>query len=107
VKRAFYPWLCEILISWLVFVGWIKEVFLFLPTAKNYLSEGLGLISRIVRAGRKEKLKFGRSHATPGLREVQFPQKNSPRETELRIFSELKLNLGVVRCNRTKPFKPC
>ena len=44
---------------------------------------------------------------TSGLREVQFPRKNSPRETELRIFSELKLNLGVVRCNRTKLFKPC
>jgi len=44
---------------------------------------------------------------TSGLKEVQFPRKNSPRETELRIFSELKLNLGVVRCNRTKPFKPC
>jgi len=48
-----------------------------------------------------------RFHLTSGLREVQFPRKNSPRETELRIFSELKLNLGVVRCNRTKPFKPC
>ena len=28
------------------------------------------------------------------FKEVQFPRKNSPRETELRIFSELKLNLG-------------
>jgi hypothetical protein len=53
----------------LVFVGRIKEVFLFLPTAKSKLSEGRGLISLLVRVGmhpfgvpllrQKEKLKFG------------------------------------------------
>jgi len=37
---------------------------------------------------------------TSGLREVQFPRKNSPRETELRIFSELKLNLGKMRAEQ-------
>jgi hypothetical protein len=41
VKRseAFYPWLCEILISWFVFVGRIKEVFLFLSKTKTICHE--------------------------------------------------------------------
>jgi hypothetical protein len=88
VKRTFYPWLCEILISFVFGCGWIKEVFLFLPKAKSKLSEGRGLISRLVRVGRKEKLKFGRSQATSGLREVGVA------------------DLGE-RVQRSEPLNPC
>jgi hypothetical protein len=39
VTRTFYPWLCEILISWFVLVGRIKEVFLFLTKSKTIYHE--------------------------------------------------------------------
>ena len=57
------------------FVVWFSLVeykkFFYFVEDKSYLSEGRGLISPIVRVGRKEKLKFGRSQATSRLREVE------------------------------------
>ena len=44
---------------------------------------------------------------TSRFKEVQFPRKNSPRETELRIFSELKLNLGGKVCKTLEPLNRC
>ena len=44
---------------------------------------------------------------TSRLREVRSPRKNFPRETELRIFSELKLNLGGKVCKTLEPLNRC
>ena len=40
------------------------------------------------------KLSLGLMNNTSGLREVQFPRKNSPREAKLEIFLELEGEFG-------------
>jgi hypothetical protein len=57
------------------FLGLISEVFLFFRRKKLSVAKQPRAISHYLWAGKKEKLKFGRSQATSGFREVFAKQK--------------------------------